>query len=347
MAVPPVVPVLAVGTLAYALFSDHRSKSRSEWERDFERWVSPASSTEREKVDATERAVRSVLAASNSLTQMGVRVISQGSAVNNTNTRNRSDVDLIAIAEADPWHEKAPGEDFPTGFVPSGKSIKTELREYRDTIQQTLSAASYCLRMDVSDGKKAIRLSPVSDVRVDCDVLPAFRYRRYLPASKRGLIGPDAIDGIAFITSDDDLIVSFPEQHLANGRSKNVRTNNRYKHVVRVLKKLRDRFESQATILTQTDLPSSYEIECLVYNVPDQLLKDGTIFDATLQAAKWLSEHLSNGFWCDRLVQVHGIYSMFGHWGGSLLSGFFAKPAEVEVCEQFINRVVSEIETAS
>lgn len=83
----------------------------------------------------------------------------------------------------------------------------------------------------VTRGNKAFDLHSNS-YRVDADVVACFEHRRY---NKDGTY----TKGTQFTTKDGKTIVNFPEQHYANGVSKNNATGRRYKRVVRILKRLK------------------------------------------------------------------------------------------------------------
>jgi len=79
------------------------------------------------------------------------------------------------------------------------------------------------------------------------------------------------ISGISFDDSAGQTIVNFPRQHIRNGEAKNAanRTNGRYKQTIRMFKNARTCLVDRR-MLTANAAPS-YFVECLLYNVPDQL----------------------------------------------------------------------------
>ena len=77
-------------------------------------------------------------------------------------------------------------------------------------------------------------------------------------------------EGIAFYLSDEGRwVVSFPQQHHDQGQKKEEATGGRFKRTVRMFKAARNRLVEKK-VLTKDDAPS-YFIECLLYNVPDDL----------------------------------------------------------------------------
>ena len=80
------------------------------------------------------------------------------------------------------------------------------------------------------------------------------------------------LGGIAFYLSDERRwVVSFPQQHHDRGLKKEKTTNMRFKRIIRMFKAARNRLVEKK-MLTKEAAPS-YFIECLLYNVPDNLFK--------------------------------------------------------------------------
>jgi hypothetical protein len=336
--VKPYIATSAVGGLAGLLLSE-RKIPHSEWTTMFSRWTGPASATEELRIRNTEAVVKKAISQGFGASSVDLKFIPQGSSTNNTNVKNKSDLDIIVLNEAEEWHRPDRTGNYPTLSSASGEKLTNVYKPFRQRVGAALSS-SFELLMSIDDGNKAIKLSPFSDARVDCDVLPAFRV--VVPRESRGLLTiPQNDEGIIFCNSDGESVISFPEQHLENGRQKNINTGYRYKQIVRVMKKLRDRFQANSGLLTVSRQPSSYEIECLVYNIPSANLTEGTLYDCVLSSASWLKNALSKGYACNNLLQVHRVYSMFPHWGRSLLD--IEKPSDVECCEAFVTRILEEV----
>jgi hypothetical protein len=112
--------------------------------------------------------------------------------------------------------------------------------------------------------------------------------------------------GVFFRDREGRPIVNFPRQHRINGDRKDRSTGGRFKEVVRLakrLKKLTGRAES---------IPS-YLLECLLYNVPDDVYRTSSAEDAYRGALEWLR-------WCHHtdpaafaaLPCQNGINRLFG-----------------------------------
>lgn len=90
--------------------------------------------------------------------------------------------------------------------------------------------------------------------------MPTFEYRRY---SNDG----SHTKGVAFYPDSGARIINWPEQNYENGVQKNKATGQRFKAVVRILKRLRIKM-SEEKIQAAVPIPS-FLVECLVWNVPN------------------------------------------------------------------------------
>ena len=95
--------------------------------------------------------------------------------------------------------------------------------------------------------------------RVNSDVVPCFIHKRLATATI------SQVEGIQFISDKGQEITGFPEQHYANGVSKNTATNQKFKSVVRILKNARNAMEDNR-IIAAGSMPSFF-LECLNWNV--------------------------------------------------------------------------------
>ena len=102
-------------------------------------------------------------------------------------------------------------------------------------------------------GRKTLKV-PKGRIPADADLVVTLSHR----------------EGIAFYLPDQKRwVVSFPEQHHNRGSKKEKATSNRFKRTVRMFKAARNRLVENK-VITKDDAPS-YFIECLLYNVPDDL----------------------------------------------------------------------------
>ncbi len=117
----------------------------------------------------------------------------------------------------------------------------------------------------------AFYVPPVPGSRPNVDVVPCFEYRLFTNSAGTSFNAGSVVYG-----RDGKRIVNWPELQLKNGIAKNNNTGYRYKFVVRVLKSV----ENELCRLGLIEAVPSYFSECLIYNVPDSVLKTGDLDDA-------------------------------------------------------------------
>lgn len=314
---------------------------RSEWLRKFEGWAGPASDTEDEKIKRTECMVKDAIIKELGYRYQKIKVFAQGSSVNNTNVKTVSDLDLVALVEEPAWYLPANGQHFPLGFIPTNQRMDSQYEAYRREV--FIALLTHFSNSGVSFGKKCIKLDTTNSTRVSCDVVPAFRLRRHR-AGFNSCFSSDSYDeSIVFFDILGNMIESHPEQHLENGRAKNKRTGYRYKQVVRVLKKFATAVTPLQLLLTSDDSPSSFMIESMVYNVSDNLLTSGDLYQCVHATVNWLSTALESSYRTNAFRQVCEKADLFPYWGIPTLLTPYPRPNEVETCANFINRVKSNI----
>jgi hypothetical protein len=113
------------------------------------------------------------------------------------------------------------------------------------------------------------------------------------------LVATSFEDGVFFRDDFGRPIVNFPQQHRVNGDFKDLATGGRFKEVVRTAKRARRRAG-----LSGEAVPS-YLLECLLYNVPDEVYLGSSPFRSALS---WLQR-------CSDLAGLpcqNGINRIFG-----------------------------------
>jgi hypothetical protein len=219
-------------------------------------WAQPPSEAEQVKCDNSVRAVRKAIDASTALSCRNVRVFAQGSYCNRTNVKADSDVDICVLCGESIFFQ-----------LPSGMTVRDVglavpasygYSQFKTDVRLSLEAR-FGVR-GVSSGHKAFDVHE-NTYRLDADIVACFQYRLY---------GDDCTyrEGTAFLTDTGHMIVNWPDQNYKNGVVKNNATGQRFKGVVRTLKRLRNTLLDDGLAAAQP-IPS-YFIECLVWNVPNE-----------------------------------------------------------------------------
>lgn len=222
-----------------------------------------------------------------------IKLFVQGSYANNTNVRTQSDVDIAVIQEDIFTTEyRSSGSVYPQsdsdyGFVTAPARAKS----FKDEVQECLWVK---FGADVERKNKSIKVHG-NTYRKDADTVPCQRYRDY-----RGDYRKDAsnfIAGVVITPDKGSRIINYPEQHIANGRSKNIATHQYYKKMVRIMKKMRYLMEESyyTPYITAAEGVNSFMLESLLWNIPDAWYLDNCgkfrkVF-AFYQMIGWLRAH--------------------------------------------------------
>lgn len=277
------------------------------WQAFFDSWASPPSDTEIDERDRTEREIREALEGWPPVAQRNFRVFVKGSYRSGTNVRRGSDLDLaVELVGAETGDCSFTFETGASargllrdqlGLVEAAPSYGEAVRSFKDDCVDALVDAFGPMRVERHN--KCIQISEKSTT-LPADVVPCTSHRLYEAREihHRGIeITPDT----------GSRIVNWPRQDYENGVAKNASTSRRYKRVVRGLKALENRLAEEGRSET-----SSWLIECLVYNVPDERFDSPSNYCNALGILLWLYEELSSASsvypWCE----VNGLKSLFG-----------------------------------
>lgn len=254
-----------------------------DWEDTFRSWAKPPSETEQQRCDNAERMVREAIKVDSVLSKKGIEVFPQGSYKHNTNVKQDSDVD-ICVRLMDTFFYELPTDRTNTpqyfGIVSSPYSYA----DYKNAVETAL--VNKFGKKSVTRGNKAFNVRE-SSYRVDADVVACFEHRRYT-----GRFNPDGSchyhSGTEFRADNGHRLINWPIQSYENGVRKNKQTGNRFKYVIRILKRLRNKMQDQR--ITTVYNIASFLIECLVWNVPN----DGFASDLFKANIRWVLAHTFN-----------------------------------------------------
>ncbi|MGV4985794.1 hypothetical protein [Streptomyces sp. NRAIS3] len=268
-----------------------------------DRWKSPPSPAEEARLDRARRMVTNAVKQHPSFAGLGLIVEPKGSWANKTNVSSDSDMDIKVEFTQRIFQGAPAGMSYWELLLQNGNYKGPWTPEkFRSELGIALRRASNAV-----DGSRnvAFYVPSVLGSRPDTDVVPCFTYL-HKPAFG------DSRRGTVVFTKDGKHIVNWSQQQLDNGRAKNTRTGYRYKFAVRALKSVENDLAALGVI---KDLPS-YFMECLIYNVPDPVLKNPVSLDLAFQAALMYLKGQFN-FWSltadpDAMVEPNGIKKLFG-----------------------------------
>jgi hypothetical protein len=240
------------------------------WEDTFRVWGRPPSETERTKCENAERAIRKAIATDQTLGEKNISVFAQGSYRNRTNVRFDSDVDICVCCN-EVFYSEYP--DLITmsdvGEVPATYSYGG----FKNDVEKAL--VNHFGRAHVTRGNKAFDIHE-NTYRIDADVVAAFQHRRYTVRNAYGQWS--YLAGTQFFADDGGKVINWPDQQYANGVSKNEATGKRYKAIARVFKNLRNEMVENG--IDAAKPMASFLLECMAFNVPNNLLMTANYKDA-------------------------------------------------------------------
>jgi predicted nucleotidyltransferase len=267
-----------------------------DWESQFREWAKPPGKTEQDRCDNAVSAIRNAIKASDKLGTRSVSIFAQGSYKNNTNVRKDSDVD-IGILCSDTFLY-----DLPEGATPESYGIipaSYHYEQFKNEVEEAL--VSYFGRAAVKRGNKAFDIHETS-YHVEADVAAFFEYRRY---QANGV----TLKGVALQTDKEKRrVINWPEQHYENGVYKNKQTGTRFKSIVRVLKALSNEMAERG--IQAGNIPG-FLIECLVWNVPNDLFQHYSYTDDVKAALVFLHEHTKTDETCWEWGEVSELKYLF------------------------------------
>lgn len=271
-------------------------------EESFTSWSAGPSKTEGEKCERAETAVRKAINACQKLAGLDISVFAQGSYKARTNVRQDSDVDVCVRYKTTFF------PDYPDGMT----------KQDFDHIDGTMSFAAFKSMVEkalkdyfgesgVTRGNKAFDVH-ANTYRIDADVVPTFDHRRY--TGKKKADGTwQYYSGVAFNPDSGGLIKNWPDQNYVNGVNRNDATRRRYKRVIRIFKRLRNKMQEDK--IPEASNIASFLIESLVWNTPLEALQHETYTESVKQVviAVWNSTKTDEE--CSKWVEVNQMKWLF------------------------------------
>jgi len=277
-------------------------------------WRQPPSDTEETKLNNAERMVKEALKESEELKSKNIDVFGQGSYPNNTNVKLNSDIDINACLSDTIFVNIPKGkkqEDF--GYSDS----EYKFSEYKDAVEKALVAKFG--RSEVVRNDKCITIKENS-YRVEADVVPTFKYNRHEENGGKAI-------GTKFITDNWKSIENYPIQHIDNGKKKNTDTQRRFKRLTRIFKRLRYKMIDDGENVS--DNISSFLLESLVFNVPDNIFNDNdTWTDRLKESIRYLYNATKEEKTCKNWGEVSELLYLFHSgrkWKNTDVNSFLAQ----------------------
>ena len=249
----------------------------------------------------THAAIRNALAGHEWPDGVRYRTYLQGSYRNNTHLRRQSDVDVVVELTSFPVRD---GSRLPASQQRLLKRAFPEpeygWRRFRRDVLRAVTDRFGALR--VREGKKTIKLVMESP-EIPVDVVVAVRYLTY--AEYSGQRSYRNTEGMGlYLPTENRWAVSYPHMHRRNGVGKEKATHWRFRPGIRMFKNARAQLVDEGRLAPDT--ARSYQIECLLYNVPNRLMA-GSYQSVYSSALHWLRGRDLSRFNCqNKLVPMFG-----------------------------------------
>lgn len=260
-------------------------------EEQLKEMTKPASDSEEARMDNATRMVKDALYSNGYFNDDKYEIFAQGSYANNTNVRNNSDVDINVCYIGAFYYDLPDGTTKETyGF---GHSSPYSYSEFKNDVESIL--VKKFGRDQVIRKNKCIHVKG-NAYRSEIDVVPTWEYRRYVSPYNH-----NHYTGVKLFSDNGSSIVNYPKQHLENGKGRNVATRDRYKKLVRIVKRININMENDGYYVNEHI--SSFLLESMVYLLPDR------IYQAYSSPFLW-NDILKNAifFWYEALEEDGGAW---------------------------------------
>jgi len=226
----------------------------------------PSATAYKEKYDSIKNALDAYF---NWPDDLEYTIYLQGSYANSTNIKGDSDVDVV-VEMSSVFYSDTDNLDLTekNAYNLDRTEGKYTLSQFRSHVIAALQSHFGASR--VIEGNKSVKINPPASGGLFADVVVCAQYRKYWSY-------PNSWDarysrGIVFWTTQtNEKIVNYPKLHIDNGEAKN-KLSSQYKATVRMIKNLKSNMVEYGYILDKT--APSYFVECLISNVPDNVLTD-------------------------------------------------------------------------
>ncbi len=262
----------------------------------FNKWILPPDDLDEEKLSDAVKIITDIIHEDKILGKMKIEVFGQGSYSNDTNVKLNNEID-INVRYMDNFYLDLQQEKNDSDFGLNARCNYSSL-EFKSAVENTLVNKF---------GKEAIERNDKyiyvkgNVNRIAQYIVPTCQYRRYS--------GKDSYEvGVKFQTDKGDWISNFPLQHIANAKTKNYRTQNKFKHLVRIFKRLRYKMIEDGDYIKAP----SFLLECLAWNIPDKIYNDNDSWSKLLkQSLIYLFNNIRNPNLCKNWYEASGLLPLF------------------------------------
>ncbi len=272
-------------------------------EDTFISWSKPASQSEEQRISNAIAMIKDAIKCSADLKSKDIEIFIQGSYANNTNVKTNSDIDVCIMLK-----------DTFSGQYPQGltrESYGFTASDYNFSIYKSAVIKALSSKFDnenITPGNKSIKINSNS-YRIEADAVPCFQHRNYFYEDSKS--PNNFVEGHKIYAKNNDDTISYPKQHIDNGKDKNTKTQRRFKRTVRIFKKIRYHMIENNNPVNGNI--SSFLIECLLWNVPNNIFNENNTHESRVkESIKYLYfETKDNKNECKKWMEVSKILYLF------------------------------------
>lgn len=266
-----------------------------DWEATFTHWAKGPAAAESQRCENAIKAIKNAIDKSAELKSRNIEVFLQGSYRNRVNVRQDSDVDVGLLCRDTFFYEHSKEITADSLNI---SNATYHYPEFKNDVQKAL--VDYFGAGTVTRGNKAFDIK-ANSYRVEADLAPFFEHRYYWRSTSYR-------EGVKLTPDSGGSIENYPEQHYANGVSKNDSTNRRYKRVVRILKNLKSDMESN---YSSAQVIPGFLLECLAFNVPNDNFSSSAYKSLVRSALAHIFNNTRPSDDCSKWVEVNDIKYLF------------------------------------
>ncbi len=265
------------------------------------KWANPLNLYTDGIIKSLARGIRSALEASDVILEDTCRVVPCGSQYFDSAISVNTPADMYLVNIKDYYYDVQSTIDTTTLNLPTEK---IDYKKYRHDVYKDMQ--KYFNKSNVSLVGNTIYIKKEN---YKVHLKPAVAYHAYTNViDKNGDTIVVFVDGVAMPSKDDGLTIYYPYQEEKNYHIANVKTDYRFNSIVRVFKHLADwisRKEGHSSMI------HSYLITCLIYNVPNVIIKRMSGYDdAILEIVDYLYDVLTTDLYKE-MYEINDIKLLF------------------------------------
>jgi predicted nucleotidyltransferase len=261
-------------------------------ENTLSNYCSVISDTEQKRIENAKSMIKSAINNSAEFNGFDYEIFEQGSYANNTNIKIDSDIDICVMLKSSFYSE------YPSGLTSRNYGFRTGTMTYDKYKRRIFRTLDKKFGDDIKIGNKSIKIKSNS-YRVNADIIVAFQYRNYKLLNSKN---PNHfIEGIKLFSGKDEEVINYLKRHIENVKNKNKETSGMYKKLIKIFKNIKNDMVDKQVL--NADIVSSFFIEALIYNLPNDKIVAYSDWNNTIRNAIYYLWNEFNQKKCDNWTE--------------------------------------------